>query len=373
MNPRLKPVKNHLWILVFLVLLTPIQNTSASQTISDSQALRAIFSGEGCVLDCFMGIRPGVADEAEFTAILAQQGIQPTQGYIFIYWTPNTSQFGLDKGLSTRVWDDHIEEISGGIEIPIETVIEVFGEPAAIIEEINNFDVFEIRSVYLVYPQFGLAFRVRVSNPTHTSSFNLTEPRSFFGWSNDYLYPGMQLQHRNCTMNDTWPCVTPTPAFTLSKEAVISAFSGFDCQFNCFLGIEPGITHEQDFLVGLGDAETVTTVGTNHTSIYWNAPNQLDYSLPRVLFTGIHNGYVDRISGRINIPQTMVIDIFGLPTATIYRSLSRDGTKVATHFIYSQYGLSFTFWPSPDTELYTVSFEIGTHLQQKILPQSENE
>lgn len=354
------------------VLLIPMPNTSANQTTSEPEALRAIFSGEGCALNCFMSIHPGVTDEAEFTAILEQQGIQPEQGYIFIDWTSNTSQFGLTR-LSTRIWDNHIEEISGRIEVPIETVIEVFGAPAEVLEQIDNFGVFRITVVYLVYPQFGLTFQVFVSNPTQTNYFNLTEPRSFFGWSNDFLYPGIQVQHRGCTVNDTWPCVIPTPAFTLSTEAVLRAFSGPDCRSNCFLGIEPGVTREQDFLAGLGDAETVTTVGAEHTSIYWNTPDELDYSLPRVLFTGINNGYVDRISGRINIPQTMVIDIFGPPTATVYRSLSRDGTKVATHFTYSQYGLSFTFWPSPDSELYTVSFEIGTHLQQKVLPQSENE
>lgn len=358
-----------LLIIVGWAILKPNHIAAQQETYSpQAQALYDLFSGENCALNCFMGLRPGITTKQEFIDFLKTSAIEYNQNSsdFFINWSFDYPLFNADHRiyLTTRqsYQNDKIESIFGNLQIPLETLTEVFGSPIVTLQNIDQYPVNDASRVYLLYPDLGLGFKVSANNPLQTSSFDLAFPRSFWSWTNDNLDSTVQIQHQHCPDYNTPPCILPTATptvspqgFTLTDEDIIrTVFSGENCALNCFLGISPSITTDKEFWDWLDD---IPTEG-HENAVYWISPNTQTPKLGRILYSTIRDGYVQSVSGRIEIPYEMILEIFGTPSSVTYKYYL-SGDKVIKHVTYTHYGLIFELWQSLNGTFYSIGFTLS--------------
>jgi hypothetical protein len=179
----------------------------------EGQALYELFSGQDCALDCFMGIRPNMTTQQEFTSWLDRQQLAyetPEHAPEEIYWSIPPSTFIPYNRLRAFVLNGYIRQISGRIYVPINVILEVFGAPSSMTFDLStNQNADQALIIYIFYPEYGLGFKLhKTSFPdVRTTSFVLTFPEDPYGWA---TYPLGTPMTDACSNYNVWPCIIPT-------------------------------------------------------------------------------------------------------------------------------------------------------------------
>jgi hypothetical protein len=357
---------------------TPTLTPTAQPTslTPEGQALYEVFSGQDCALDCFMGIKPNATTEQELIAWLDAQQIPYEIAPIryTIDWLPPYPQFFPDaRPVQTRIIDGKVAEIYGRISVPITTMAEVFGAPPLVIFSSGSEEDTRVTSIYFNYSDIGLGFRSRASSMIEVStfSFSLSWAENPYSWPNSpdpYAKP-----MTDCAIYGVWPCIiptaTPTPTLTPTAQptsltpegqALYEVFSGQDCALDCFMGIKPNVTTEQELIAWLDAQQIPYEIAPIRYTIDWLPPYPQFFPDARPVQTRIIDGKVAEIYGRISVPITTMAEVFGAPPLVIFSSSSEEDTRTNSIYLnYPELGLGFDTIAIPEIQGLTFSFSLS--------------
>ncbi|MBK9123811.1 MAG: hypothetical protein IPM16_11925 [Chloroflexi bacterium] len=332
---------------------TPTPTGGGGQSAFDSQSevkiLNSLFAGE-CSPLCYMGLEPGVTTATEIVSSLEQSNTAYHFEYGVIYWEPELIagvNDGVDPfGFTITVGEDDqrtVIQVAAPIGVRVSAILQVFGAPEVVTYQFP---------MYLVgYPDLGLLFFVDATQNTQRASYLfLTEPENRVGMPSHP--PGTPVT-QECATYDVAPCIAPTATPTavstsadmdeqsLSTEgqALLNLFSGPDCQRNCFLGIQPNVTTEQELVDSLVSASIQYYVLPGQ--IQWYAPDLPLLFSDSAIDVHIVSGMVDQLNGRLDTTVDVVVEVFGSPPVATIHDTAKAATPDLIVIAYPELGLAF--------------------------------
>ncbi len=189
-------------------MFEPIPTPTPPVSPSEGDQLRALFSGEDCALDCFMGIKPGVTTLSEMEMWLQEQNIEYTklgdEGSFIIQFQPFLHNFSVAQDDIAVVFLDGVSiKFLMAFEAPVSAVYEVFGAPDLITDD-NN-----VRSrYYMIYPKYGVFFTV--SNIAYEGGTHALVIESSSIPSSNITNPPGEPVTQTCETYGVPPCIVPT-------------------------------------------------------------------------------------------------------------------------------------------------------------------
>jgi hypothetical protein len=227
--------------------------------------------------------------------------------------------------------------------------------------------------MYFNYPHLGLGFVTQksVAEAGLTVSFSLSWAENPYSLPNDFVPFTRPLT--DCAIYGVWPCIiptaTPTPTLTPTAQpasltpegqALYEVFSGQDCALDCFMGIKPNVTTEDELIAWLDAQQISYDIAPIRHTIDWLPPYPQFFPDARPVQTRIIDGKVAEIYGRISVPITTMAEVFGAPPLVIFSSSSEEDTRVTSiYFNYSDIGLGFRSRASSMIEVSTFSFSLS--------------
>lgn len=146
--------------------------------------------------------------------------------------------------------------------------------------------------------------------------------------------------------------------YSPQAEALYELFSGENCEFNCILGVQPNVTTYQEFTTWL-ESQQLAYESPSHApeEIYWATPPSIFLPYPR-LSAFILNGHIREISGAINVPVDVILEVFGAPPSMTFDLSETQNADQAliTYLLYPEYGLGFKLSRASFPHVHTTSF-----------------
>jgi hypothetical protein len=151
---------------------------------------------------------------------------------------------------------------------------------------------------------------------------------------------------------------TNSQTYSPQAQALYELFSGENCEFNCILGIQPEITTHQEFTAWL-ESQQLAYESPTHApeEIYWFTPSSIFLPYNRLLAI-IQNGHIREISGAIDIPVDVIVEVFGAPPSMTFDLSETQNADQAliTYMLYPEYGLGFKLGRASFPDVHTTSF-----------------
>ena len=134
---------------LIVLVLTGIVMLTLSQSNTDGDILRDAFQDPSCINSCYLQIEPGVTTRSELVAILDNSGISytvnPIRGNnlsnsVYNWFDPNVLSPNMTvDGVTVFVNDDIVNQVGLGLNVPISTLQDAFGNPDVVLDEDPGF------------------------------------------------------------------------------------------------------------------------------------------------------------------------------------------------------------------------------------------